>query len=301
MVLFLGISVVGSARAQVPDVPKRCTQQESQQPAQEHDTPYQKGIVDRIDFDGPIHLSDADVAQVIDNANQAEFHAEDRAWIDQLREVWLRETWLNQGYFHALVEVAVRSLGQNSSEEHFVVSAHIDEGRQYYLGEIRFEGVTEFAEAELRGAFQIRDGEIFSVAKVRQGIEALTRLYDSRGYIDFTAAPDTEVDENLQRIDLVIHLDQQPQFRVGKVDIAGLNPTLEAGVRSIVSPGEIFNPYPVAEFLTDHKELLLALTGLYPTDGYNVKRNFKAGIADLTFDFRGCDSRAQSNSATVAQ
>lgn len=303
LALALSACAVGNARAQLPDVPERCTRQASQQSAQVDDTPYRKAIVDRIDFDEPIHLSDADIRQVIDNLNQAEVRADSPGWIDELREVGLHEVWQDGGYFEAKANVTARSVDANASEEHFVVTAHVDEGLQYHLGDIRFEGDSTVPETEVREAIPLREGELFSVSKVREGIQSLTKLFGSHGYIDFTVVPRTEVDQNLQRISLVMHLDTQKQFRVGKIDVVGLDPTLEAQVRSIVRPGEIFNPATLDEFFKDRKAVLLS--GLYPTDAYispyTAKRNVRTGIVDLTFDFRSCPDASQSRAGALTE
>lgn len=112
-----------------------------------------------------------------------------------------------------------------------------------------------------------------------------------------------KADSNLQRIDLVIHLDEQRQFRVGKFDVVALDPALEAQVRSIVRPGELFNLTPLDEFFKDHKAVLLS--GIYPADSYaapyTALRNVRIGIVDVTVDFRSCPAPSQSSSATPVE
>lgn len=136
----------------------------------------------------------------------------------------------------------------------------------------------------MREALPMREGEIFNVAHVRAGIEALTKLFNARGYIDFTVVPETAVNENLQRVDLTLGLDQQKQFRVGSVAIRGLDPTLEARLRSIVVPGEILDYQSVADFFKEYKAVLPP-RGI---DNFEFRRNVKTGIVDLSFAPKGC-------------
>jgi outer membrane protein assembly factor BamA len=239
-----------------------------------------------MNFDGPIHLPPADVAQIITEANQNKLNADDSNWIEEFADIGLRGAWMNHGFYNVKVSAEARSLGGNSSNERFLVTVHLNEGLQYRLGDIRFVGDTRISEAELRPVVPIRSGELFDVSLVRAAIQALSKLYSSRGYIDFTAVPDAEIDDNLQRISLAFQLDPQKQFRVGKVEIVALDPRLEARLRGLVRPGEIYNSEAVADFFKENKSVLPS--GLSLTDDIHVLRNVKAGIVDLTFDFRTC-------------
>jgi outer membrane protein assembly factor BamA len=278
--------------AQFPFPPERCSAPVRTQKAI---TTWRKVIVKRIDFDGPIHLSQSDVAQIIEETNQRELNTDEPEWIKYFTEISLRGTWQDHGYFKVMVTSQARSLGGNSSEERFLVSAHVDEGLQYRLRDIRFRSSTDtgiggdstISDPELRAAIPIRDGEIFNVALIRTGIEALTKLYVSHGYLDFTAVPDTEIDDDLRPwISLVFTLNLQKQFRVGKVVLMGLDPKLEARLTELIRPGDIYNPEVVEDFLKKNKAVLP--TGFSLVDDANFLRNVKAGTIDLAFDFRTC-------------
>ena len=286
----LPCSVLNSA--QFPFPPERCSVPVRTKKAI---TTWRKVIVKRIDFDGPIHLSQSDVAQIIKEANHKKLNADDPEWIKEFTEISLRGAWQDHGYFKVIVTSQARSLGVNSSEERFLVSAHVEEGLQYRLKDIRFRSSTDIgigsdstiSEAELRAAIPIRDGEIFNVALIRTGIEALTKLYDSHGYIDFTTVPDSEIDDDLRPwISLVFTLDLQKQFRVGKIVSIGLDPKLEPRLTELIHPGDIYNYEAVDDFLKEIKAVLPS--GFSIGRDVSFLRNFKAGIVDLTFDFRTC-------------
>jgi hypothetical protein len=110
-------------------------------------------------------------------------------------------------------------------------------------------------------------------------------LYVSHGYIDFTAVPETEVNDKLQRISLVMQLDAEKQFHVGSFEILGLDPSLEARLRSIIRPGEIYNPQPAYDFLKGNQSLLPPDVS---SDDLESRRNGATGIVDLVFDVRPC-------------
>jgi outer membrane protein assembly factor BamA len=292
-----GILIGAPIQAQVPSAPQSCFSPPVEntklfvnvngklQTSHGNRDTSRKVIVDRIEFDRPVHLSNSDIEQVIEKANKSEWDADSPGWIDELAEIELRSAWQDQGYFKIAIDPHAQSIGGDSDHERFLVTVHVlNEGPQFHLGDIRFTGGTAIPEAELRQLFPLREGEFFDVAQAREGIVALTKLYGSHGFIDFTAIPDTEIDDNLQRISLVIRLEEQKQFRVGSVEIRGLDPSLETRLRSIVVPGEIFDPQTIETFFKENRPVLPP-RGL---DNFQIRRNVRAGIVDLTFDPRLC-------------
>lgn len=162
------------------------------------------------------------------------------------------------------------------------------------MGDIRFSAATggspSFLEGELRTAIPLQDGELFDVSKIREGIDKLMQFYGSQGYIDFTATPNIEIDDKLQRISLVMLLDEQKQFRVRNLEIGGREASTETRLRSIVRPGEIYNPQPVNDFLRnffEENESVLPLD-LTVENVLQISRDVKMGTVDVAFDPRPC-------------
>jgi len=70
------------------------------------------------------------------------------------------------------------------------LTLHIKEGRPYALGAVGFTNAQEnpplrLSVSQLREQFQLKQGEIFNVVEIRDGLRALTTLYGSRDYIDY--------------------------------------------------------------------------------------------------------------------
>jgi outer membrane protein assembly factor BamA len=176
-------------------------------------------------------------------------------------------------------------IDSDSDHERFLVAVHlIKEGPPFLLWDIKFTGRTAIPEAELRQVISLREGEFFDVARARMSFEALTKLCGSHRYIDFTTWPETQVDDNFQRISLVLHLNEQTQYRVGSLEIRGFVPSLETNLRSTVVPGEVFNPQPIETFFKENRPVLPS-RGL---DNFQIRRDRRTGIVDLTFDLQFC-------------
>ena len=114
------------------------------------------------------------------------------------------------------------------------------------------------------------------------GIEALTKLYRFPCPVAISTSqlpPETLVDSNLQRITLVMHLNEQRQYRVGTVNIHGLDPVLEARLRSILVPGEVINIQSIDAFFKENRSILPPRG----VENLELRRNPQTGIVDATF------------------
>jgi hypothetical protein len=116
-------------------------------------------------------------------------------------------------------------------------------------------------------------------------MDAMWRFYGTKGYIDFTAVPLTDIDVARHRISLTFELDEQKQFLIEKVEIFGLNPALERNLRSKVKLGDPLNWSLVEGFITANLSVLPP--GASPGN-VRVERDLKKGTVEMLFDFRPC-------------
>jgi outer membrane protein assembly factor BamA len=254
-----------------------------------------KVVIDEVRFDGPIHAPTSAVEAAIDEAKKIEFNGDDD-WLNEFAEITIRARWQNYGYFRANATATVEPLGSDFNAQHFRVTVHVDEDLQYHLGSLRFVDSNPFPRGdvnpvsvtELRELIPLREGEIFDVSKIRQGIEALTKKYNAIGYVDFTAVPKTEIDDKLQRISLTLELDEQKQYRIGEVKVVA-DPGFLAALGSKLVSGEIFDATAIDDFVKQNRASLPA--NLSERDYLHETRNTRLGVVDLSFDFRSLDSR----------
>jgi outer membrane protein insertion porin family len=194
----------------------------------------------------------------------------------------------DQGYFKAEV-TAMPMFTEGGGHLAFVsVRIHIDEGLQYRLKDIRIQSSNPdvplvLPTDQLRALIPLKDGDIFSTKAIRDSLDALRLAYSSRGYIDVTAQPLTEIDDDSRQISLTLEIDQERQFRVGTVEIYGLSRKLEKTLRSQIKPGDVFNPGAINEFYARYKSALLPDAS--PKDVQTHRENH---ALSLVFDFRPC-------------
>jgi len=138
----------------------------------------------------------------------------------------------------------------------------------------------------LRDLIPLQRGKLFSVEKVRSGLQNLALAYGREGYVDMTPEPDTEVHEDRKTVDLVVKIDQQAQYRVGSIEFLGVNAvTREKLIESLPKPGEVFDRTRLQEFFKVNRTILPSDVS---RDDVNVRRDPRSKTVAILFDFRTC-------------
>jgi outer membrane protein insertion porin family len=165
------------------------------------------------------------------------------------------------------------------------ITVNVDEGRKYRLNNINFVGVKLFRTPEtLMGpVFQMSQGDVFSTAKLRKGMEELRKLYGQFGYIDFVVEPDFEPLPNSDRINMTLSFDEGKQFFVRRIDFSGNTTTRDKVIRRelLIDEGDIFNTR-----LWELSILRLNQLGYFETlkqdESADIKRDTRTNTVDIT-------------------
>ena len=201
----------------------------------------------------------------------------------------VRGAWQEHGYFK--VEVSnydFTVLTSNSVAARIALAVHMDEGPQYRLRQITFKNTKAITNVQsLRSLFPMKDGDLFNVSMVREGLDNLRRVYGELGHINFTSVPDTQVDEETRTISLVIDVDEGKTFYISSVNVIGLEGRDESSALKEFSlaPGHVYNTRLVQEFFNKYG------AGLPPDSiDSHIQRQLdeQNGTLSVTFDFRSC-------------
>ena len=258
--------------------------------------------VTRVEFDpGDAVPADAREEILTEVEGQVFERNEGTAYLDelanQIAEVPVRGAFQNRGYFKVISTAKLTPL-QSEGDISVVASIRVTLGPQYRTGDIRIESADSslplaISPEVLRRLIPLQRGELFSVERVRTGIDNLARAYGREGYVDMTAEPDTEIDDPHETIDMMLKINQQVQYRIGSIEFLGVNTrTREDLMRSLPKPGEIFDATRLNEFFKVN-------TAILPLDAsredVTVRRDPKTRTVAIVFDFRTC-SRARTDS-----
>ena len=275
-------------------------------------------VIDDVTFDGPIQLATTNLEPLL--ALKQKEYDDDSKWLEDIEDA-TRSAWGDQGYFKAMVSAKAVPLGSDASRKHFSVVIHVDEGLQYRLGSVRFSAMTDsdydvhenasgirlirqkssafddlgpgdparqpiFPREELRGLFPLQEGDILDAHKVSQGLVALQDRYADNGYIDISAMPIMDFDDEHQLISLWVQLYEQKQYRVGKLEISGLETNKKNALIWKLKAGDVFDYHLFEAFFKDNESLLPA--GTSPSNSSQIVRNIKDGTVDINFKFSPC-------------
>ena len=303
---LVALLIPGPLSAQIPPRLKRCLpyptfadefDRLSELPSEEPEISGPEAVVDSVTILGgrslPKHLRQQLVSSI---RHPGPFDAD---WLREAEEFGVRDPLQQAGYFRAVVRVEGQVLSSNPKSQRVAITMHINEGPRFYLSSLKLRAADPDSESlpfpyeAMRTEIPLQQGALFDTSKIRDGIQSLTRLFRAHGYIDFTAEPQFEVDEKSHRIALTLSLDPQKQYRLGKVEILGPDPTREKLLQSQWKIGDIFDGQQLDNFLRENKALL-------PSDvseqDINVRRNTADGVVGLTFDFRECPSILNTSS-----
>lgn len=170
----------------------------------------------------------------------------------------IRNHYQEQGYFTARAidhAIEMRDSGggnfripllyPNKPTKKADVTINVEEGQRYYLNRIRVEGATAFRSLDTLAPalFEMNEGDVFGIDKLRKGIENLGKLYGEYGYIDFVAEPDVEMIPNSNRINLSLIADEGDQYFVRRIDFSGNTTTRDKVIRRelLLDEGDMYN------------------------------------------------------------
>lgn len=195
----------------------------AQEPADQYEVYEPEIRIVDLKLVGTVALTEAERAEMLDQLRQSvKYEGQFRG--DELAER-LRDQFQCHGFFKAQIgDVRIIDLSKTKKTRTVIIEAPVEEEKRFRLQTVGFQGGTVFDDRTLRAAVPMNDGDLFNVEKVREGIKTLRDLYGSRGYVNFTPVPDTQIDDERQVITVVFDLDEGEQFRFGKLTLEGSEP-----------------------------------------------------------------------------
>lgn len=201
----------------------------------------------------------------------------------------LRELYQEKGYYNMSADID-SSVVDASNLETLVVT--IDEGDKVKARNIAFAGNETFDDGKLRDQMKQSTGGFLKSAtfKKQQFEEDKARIeafYRDNGYLDAAiTGVDMEFVEENSRVDLLINVEEGPQYRVGRVDWEGNTVYDDISVARLIllERGDVFRE-------GDFQETVQSLHSLYWDSGYiyitiEPERQIHDQTVDVTFRFQ---------------
>ncbi len=179
------------------------------------------------------------------------------------------------GYINAEASYSV----ETNERGHLTVNISIQEGKQYFVGDITFEGNEVVSGGELRDAMEkIKEGQVFSRDKLDVDLAAIRSLYFDKGYIFAKVQESTSLNPQTGRVDVRVSLNEGGLAYVNMIKIQGNTRTRDIVIRRElrIKPGEEFD----GEKLRRSKERLRNL-GYFEDISYDIEDTSQPDRKDL--------------------
>ena len=150
----------------------------------------------------------------------------------------IREFYQNHGY----IDIAIPEVRQERIEKGVRLVIIINEGAQYHVGKLTFQGQEVAKEPILRVTVKMKEGSIYSPKGLKDDSKALVDGYGAGGFVDVDILPQgTSAGPGV--VDLTYTISEGSRSFVERVNIAGNTRTKDKVLRReiLILPGDIFN------------------------------------------------------------
>lgn len=130
------------------------------------------------------------------------------------------------------VSVGEPKIDFSDDKRWMTITIPISEGPQFKIANFKIEGLQDRKqEQEIKALVKLKSGEVFSKAKMRKDIEAITSYYSDRGYALASVVPDVIPNEEKLTVDVVYNLKPGEKFIIGRINISGNTKTIDKVIR----------------------------------------------------------------------
>jgi outer membrane protein insertion porin family len=228
----------------------------------------------------------------------------DREKLNEDLEVGVRGLYQDNGYFKVIVgepvlenidtegyRLGVPLTGRTKGKA-VNITIPIEEGERYKMGTLKIvsadpDKALSLKVEALKSIFPLHEGDIFSVAKIRKAIEDYGKAYGQYGFIDFTAEPQTDIDDVKKRIDVTMRFTEEKQYYVRRIDFSGNTTTRDKVIRRelLLDEGQLFNKR-AWEISILRLNQLNYFERIEEDKAVEIKRNTKDGTVDLNLKLK---------------
>src|SRR5690554_579989 len=125
------------------------------------------------------------------------------------------------------------------------IDIELEEGKKYYIGDVRFIGNTAYTEQELRRTFGIKKGDVYNGVLLKQRIDdpmgySISSVYQDNGYLWSRIIPIERIENDTINLDFQVV--EGPQARYNKITVSGNDKTHDYVVLREVTtrPGQLW-------------------------------------------------------------
>jgi outer membrane protein insertion porin family len=141
----------------------------------------------------------------------------------------IQALYLDRGY--VTVKVGTPAVSLSPDKRLLFVTIPVEEGEQYTIGKISFEGQLLDQEPKLRKLLKTRSGEIFSRANVAADLFAMSDVYKDLGHAYVNVSPLTATDAERRIVDITFDIQPGKVVSFERIEVVGNDKTRDKVIR----------------------------------------------------------------------
>jgi len=160
------------------------------------------------------------------------------------------------------------------------VSVPVTPGKKYAVSEVSWKGNSAVATEEAAPFIHLTAGQPADAVRLLRDVEALIKLYRSRGYMKVQIKPDAQTDDEKGTVHYVINVAEGDLYKMGELEFLGVDSASKDRLRAAwtLREGQPYNADYTRKFLDDAPRLLPK--GLQ----YSIKLDEALDAKDKTVD-----------------
>jgi outer membrane protein insertion porin family len=204
-------------------------------------TEHQPVTVRRVTFVGNEHISDSDLRDQMQTGNGGFFSfgsgGSYRQDVFERDVLMLSALYYDKGYLS--VQIGTPRVMLTPDRDGIDIAIAIHEGPRFKIRQLRiYERDNEGHEVEplggrraLRQMIHEQSGDYFNRAELIKDLQAVRTLYRDAGFANVEAEPETELDPEHERVDIVVPIRRGPPVRVERIEVKGNTKTRDRVIR----------------------------------------------------------------------
>ena len=225
-----------------------------------------RSMLNEIQIDGATRISPKKLRKNLGVKLNTPLREED---LEKGREK-IMETYQAHGFNDVEVTFRVEAIDAIRGTSRAVYT--VNEGIKGSVSTVRFEGNTHFSDRTLRKQMKTKQKTLFSFVdksgrldetQLQDDLQKIREFYQNHGYIDVAVRDVTKQRTSSGALQIVIAIDEGPQYHVGKLTFVGYKVTTEQKLRAVVKmkEGAVYSAKAI-------KDDAKALADAYGSGGY---------------------------------
>ena len=147
----------------------------------------------------------------------------------------------DSGYLRAKAFEPKIDINKKENQIHIIIP--VEEGPQFRIKSIEVKGDNTIPHDEIKERILTKKGDIYNVSQLRQDIVTVTDMYSSKGFAYADINPITNINDQIQAVDLSIDIDKGKKVYVGQINMLGNIKTKDNVIRREfrLKEGEVFD------------------------------------------------------------